>query len=176
MEDRLARQKLFDEHRAWAVRLAGFRCRSLARCVTLAEVESAALEGLWDAVGRWDGQRPFRPYASWRIHGAIGDYLRSLYPRGAGRSEGRKVRMEQLPIVCDQEDPQAPLAVATVDEEDEIAVLLRPLPARQRQVFQRWLHGERLGHIARSLGVCESRVSKIVAEGLSELRRVWRKG
>lgn len=174
------RQRLFDENYIWALKIAGKRHQRMPACVQLAEMQSAALEGLWDATGRWDGVRRFKTFASWRIRGAVLDYLRSLYPRGVGRSAGRDMRTHQLS--CVRVDDNRELDPADerchydgVDEHDEIAGLLRPLSERQRNVIRQHLHGCRMKEIGRCLGVSESQVSHIVSDGLTELRGFWSK-
>lgn len=166
------RRQLFEQHQGWALGVALWQCRRLHSRVRRNEIESAALEGLWDAAGRWDEQRPFRTYAAWRIKGAISDYLRRLYPRGTGRCDGRKVRTRQLSGELDLADPRP--ALAAVEELDEINRLLRPLNKRQRWVLCQYvLEGRLMREIAADLERTESRVSEIISESLAKLRAFW---
>jgi len=89
------RNELIVDNISFADRIASIQFKKTPRCVQLDEIKSAAYMGLVDAASKYDGLKPFKNYAQFRIFGEIKDYLRSLYWFG-------REKVESLPkeIVC----------------------------------------------------------------------------
>lgn len=173
------RRALFNAHHAWALRVARGLARRLPPTVQLAEVESAVLEGLWDAAGRWDGQRPFKTFATWRLRGALQDYLRGWLPTGQRRKQSKHRTIRTLPLHVSRDDEQHYEPAARpirhdADIEDELHRLLLPLPPRARQVMRLYhLDGWLLREIGDHLGLGEARISQILSQAEERLRSYW---
>lgn len=171
------REELFTQHQGWALAVAARLARRLPRFVERDGVRSAALEGLWDAAGRWDGMRRFRTFAYIRINGSVRDWLRQQQPLGLRRPRLKlSLRIHSLMegqariLIDPRSDQDQQLFVGA----DTIRRLLQPLNARQRLVIQHCLiEGRSQVSLARQLGLCEERISQLRKVALRELREHW---
>ena len=80
------RNDLITSHLSFADCLASAQFKKTPACVQWDELQSAAYMGLCDAAAKYDGSKPFKVYATFRIFGEIKDYLRTLYWAGRGQS------------------------------------------------------------------------------------------
>ena len=83
------RNELIVSNMSLAERLASAQFKKTPSCVQWDELKSAAYMGLVDAATKYDGNKPFNIYASFRIFGEIKDYLRTLY--WGGRNQDIKM-------------------------------------------------------------------------------------
>lgn len=175
--DESARNRFFNEHMAWANRLAALAHRRGKHMASLEEIEAAAQEGLWDAVLRWDNKRPFRIYAQFRIKGAIYDYLRSLLPRGVSRGAHEKTQVfscldgESMNRLAD--DRLAPPS-RRIELSDEIDRLLSPLDAKRQTIIRsRFLLGLSPKEIAAQCGINANHYAYLLNTAIKCLRERW---
>ena len=139
------------------------------QCLVLDELIAAGRWGLVDAIRRFDPARgvAFHRYAPTRIYGAIMDSLRRadhltrsrrLADRRAGRPSPRHV-------------PLAAVAgKGRRHEHDDTEELLAMLPTRiHRLAVRLYAEGFTQGEVGRVCGVCESRISQLLAQ----VRRIW---
>jgi RNA polymerase sigma factor (sigma-70 family) len=169
-------------------RIALARRASLPRFLRGDDLLSAAWLGAVEAVDRFDPARgtDLQTYASWRIRGAIGDYLRSLDP--VSRDERRKLRgdpnaqpprtfsitalPDQAPF--DVSDPKSLLPFRAIEARVHLAAILRAshgVKPRALRIVRSHAAGELMKDIGRSEGIEESRVSQICKRTCTELRR-----
>jgi RNA polymerase sigma factor for flagellar operon FliA len=162
------------------LRLARLHAARIARsCPAWVEFEDlyqAAAIGLIDAARTFRADRgcQFSTFAACRIRGAILDYLRraDFLTRGH-RAQVRDDPPLHVPIESGQEDRRA-TASQTVEERDQIAVVLSCLSSRERAIVVLYdLEGLSMREIGRSLGMSENRVSQIRANVLARLRARW---
>lgn len=118
------------------------------------ELLQAGRIGLWQGAQRWDGVRPFPPYAQACIRNAMTDYL---------RREGRAQR--PIPL---SPDPQAP----TMERELADRALYRrirtawPAGSRQRRVLLALAEDRPKAPLARALGLSSKQLTTLA-------RRAW---
>lgn len=138
-----------------ADKLAKWKRKSV-RMVQYDELQAAAYAGLVQAADNYDISHnvPFPNYASHRILGAIGDYLREL------GYFGRRM-VERVPLV----EPAAP-----EDHDGDIDYITKPLPERSRRVLKLYYQDDhKQEEIAQILGVTKARVCQILEEGRQKL-------
>jgi RNA polymerase sigma factor (sigma-70 family) len=176
-------------------RIALARRASLPRHLCVDDLMSAAWLGAVQAVDRFAPAlgTDLQTFASWRIHGAIGDYLRSLDP--VSRSERRKLNADaaaQPPRtfsitapaerdgrVFDISDKRSLAPIREIEARLDLAKLVRKASApvngglspRSLSIVTRHAAGELMKDIGRSEGINESRVSQICKQTCTQLRR-----
>lgn len=172
----------FTKHRQLALRIASLYLKRLPGHVRRDDVRSAAECGLWDAAMRHHDlpERHFRPLASKRIWGAIGDELRRNDPFKKLRR--RKFGTPSNLVYADayegtedvfQQYAYVPDIEADLDASCELRLLTeaaRRLPPKHQLVIARTLAGETQIEISRALGVTQARVSQIMSAAVASLR------
>jgi RNA polymerase sigma factor for flagellar operon FliA len=122
--DTQSRDRLFAQYQDLAMSLAGRRARMLgADRATRSDLQQAGLQGLMEAINRFDPARnvPFAAYARRRINGAISDMLASMTERNAiGAQASRRLRERQRSIIDRNEHRPA----SPIEELTDIAVQL----------------------------------------------------
>jgi RNA polymerase sigma factor FliA len=191
-----ARNALLEANYALVRVLAGRKKRNVPDKVTVEELESAAVEGLWHAVERYDPSRgwQFNTFATRRINGAMQDWLRShdVFSR-LGRNQrqaadqleqtlGRTLTTEERSQVQTSRR-RKPTRGLMADDADRyvtlpaeraalhnLSPLLQGLKTRQRLlVLLYYVDGMPMKKIAEELAVSESRISQMHAEILERM-------
>lgn len=154
-------QQLVVDNMELARRMARKKSRSLSH-VSYDDLESAAYFGLVDAGCKYDPEQNdnFSAYASVRIAGAMRDYLREL--RWGSRSS---------PVTAEVYEEQAVSDVRDCELIDKMTAVLSP--AGRDVILNYYSEGQKIREIAADLGVNESRVSQVLSESRSTLKRVW---
>lgn len=88
------RNQLILNHMEDANEIASIQFLKTPKCVQFEELQSAAYLGLVNAAQKYKEDKPFKPYASFRIYGEIKDYLRSL-SWGSRRNRIKMVNYEE---------------------------------------------------------------------------------
>lgn len=191
-----ARNALLELHYGLCRSLASRLKRKLPACITLGEVESAAVDGLLHAVENFNPARNIRfvTYASRRIWGAMQDWLRQqdVLSRRDRRQQkladvweqelGRSLTADELEQVHTRRrrNPRVGLTPADLDRSitwptDRVALhnlspILRGLNKRQRLLLLLYyVEGMRFQDIGVELGCSESHVSQMHGEILYRL-------
>ncbi len=156
------RNELISSHISFAEQLASVQFRKIPSCVQWDELKSAAYMGLVDAAEKYDGSKPFKSYASFRIFGEIKDYLRTLY--WGGRRGGFKVSS------WDSEYEQ----VSESESEDfndffeGITKMLSPLS--KKILYMYYAEDKTMKQIGVEVNLSASRVYQILQDNLQVLR------
>lgn len=149
------RNLLIDSHMGLADKLARWRKKSIWKA-QYDELQAAAYTGLVQAADGYNTSLnvPFASYASPRILGAIGDYLREL--RYFRRYAAERVPMAEL--------------VAPEVKDLDIDTIIKPLPERSRMVLRLYYQDDyKQEDIAKILGVTKARISQILEDGRQRL-------
>jgi RNA polymerase sigma factor (sigma-70 family) len=160
-------EQLFETNAEWAKAVMakrGLRAgwpRSLR-----AEIENAALVGLWDAARRFRGcdNPSFRRYAYGCVYGAVVDQLRRNFDHGAPSCE----------TTNNPERHQEPHFVSNIDTRDSCMAMIAGIPnCRLRSALTMYfLEGHTMQEIGDCLCVGKSRVSQMIREGIATARQV----
>lgn len=166
---------------ALALKIARSFARSVPPNVDRADIDQAALIGLWNGLAL-KGPNADVTYLRWRIRGSIRDELRrqDWLPRRA-----RKTRQPLAVTVLRFDDvgPDAERRVPAVgaNPEDLLAlkrarqeVELAPLTPRLRRVVELYLAGARLLDVAAELGVSQPRASQLYWRAIEVIRAAVR--
>lgn len=113
--------------------------------------------GLWQAAGRWDGQRPFAPYACSSIHNAMCRWLRSLHRQGG----------DPLPLPEQQGETWDELLVDELGLRQRIASAW-PRDSLEYHVLNRLADGEAKEELAARLGCSTWALTRLA-------RRAWQR-
>jgi RNA polymerase sigma factor FliA len=122
--DANSRDQLVEHYEYLALTLANRRARLFgADAATRSDLRQAAIEGLLEAIDRYDPARnvPFSAYAKARINGALSDALARLTERGAISSQTKKRDRERYRSIIDLATRGS---MSPVDELANIAVQL----------------------------------------------------
>ncbi len=165
-----------------ANKIACQKHKDLPKCVQLDEVKSAAYYGLLDACGKYEEAKKdrFPLYARIRIIGEINDYLRRCTWGGRNRpiygwsldvpvygSRGRRPLPLEEGLTCLPES-------SSVESEEFFEELTRCLPSKVRKIMRLYyMDNLTMKAISDKLGICESRVSQIVACYKQVIQRIW---
>lgn len=162
VEDRNA---LVLNHLDLAERIAKARKRKLSH-ISFDELKSAAYFGLVDAASRADSVENFRYFASYRIVGAIKDYLREL----SWGTRANPVDMEK----CDQEVLEESVWTEDDSTEEFFEELTKQLTAAGRNIMQLYYRDNlKIREIADRLNLHESRISQLLTASREKLRETW---
>ena len=135
--------------------------------ISLEEIESAAYLGLVQAAESFDRSKSneFIKFASFRIFGAIRDYLRELSwgPRSNFFVHDMDVNLDDLTAVTDD-----------VFANESFEKIIESLPKNNKLAMRKYyVDCEKLSEIAVVLDVNESRVSQILSESRRILKETW---
>ncbi len=156
------RNDLITSHMSFAECLASVQFKKTPACISWDELRSAAYMGLVDAANKYDGDKPFKVYASFRIFGEIKDYLRQLYWGGRGQD----VRVSSWD---DQYDFAAEAEPDNFDELfDGITKNLSPLGKRILRLY--YAEDLTIKQIAEQVGLSPTRVFQLLKSNLQSLR------
>lgn len=168
-------RRLFDDHRDWALAVAGSAIRRIGGCVEADEVRQAAQVATWDRAlafdpARWKVQPagdPFELFAYPTVYGAC---LMVGYRGPAGRATFR-----QSPLPADlATSPNQGVVDRSIDSTRRgrvIAEILAELPKTERHVIaEHYLGGVTLSAVAASLHTSPANISRIHSRALSLLR------
>jgi RNA polymerase sigma factor for flagellar operon FliA len=147
-----------------ANKLAWEKKRELPRSVDIDELKSAAYMGLVKAANRFDPKCnvPFPAYARWRIRGEILDYLREL--RWDKSAKVQNADQEVLEILYSTHDVSY--------TEEFFGKVTKSLSAiGQKVVILYYVQERTLKEIGTLLGLSESRISQILSQSRSEIKR-----
>lgn len=154
------RNNLILQHLNLAERIAFSQFKKTPSCVQYDELKSAGYMGLVDAAAKYDGIKSFEIYASFRILGAIKDYLRSLYWNG----RGKVAKVSSLEVDYASEED--------IDSfNDFFDGVTKDLSSLGKKVL--WLYyGEdkTLKEIASVVSLSISRVYQLITKSLSKIR------
>lgn len=170
--------------------IAKKKAADLPSFVHVEDLISAGWIGAIKAVDRFDPARDVRliDYAKWRIHGEIGDYLRSIDPLSRDHRKLVKQDEETRPATfsIDQKLPDydvegahevIPDARALSEQRRHearlcLAAIYRRAHLRPRtsNVLKLYFEGETMKVIGHSIGVNESRVSQMCSRAIRKLR------
>jgi RNA polymerase sigma factor for flagellar operon FliA len=176
--------------------LAKARASSLPFHVGLDDLISAAWVGAIAAVDSFDEKRgpDLSTYASWRIRGSIGDYLRSVDPLSRDHRRRVKKGEEENPLIVsiDQQiithnrsgdilpssheqipDPREEREHSRQEARLELRAIYRRAGLRPRhaKVLRLYMEGETMKVIGHTEGVKESRISQICTRAVLKLRQ-----
>jgi RNA polymerase sigma factor (sigma-70 family) len=154
-------QELVLKHLPLAKKIAKSQFRKTPPQVQYDELESAAYMGLVDAATRYDGERDFEKYASFRMIGEIKDYLRSLkWDRNTNN----------LPSIPEGFDVAAEKEPENFDEILEDFTEKR-VSAVAKQIL-RMYYGERLpiSTIAGKMKLSDARISQLIKQNIETIR------
>lgn len=133
--------------------------------VSLEEIESAAFMGLVEAANVYDDQKSddFMQFATFRIYGAIRDYLRELV-----------WGTRKKPLINDKNIMED--LVAKSDKDHEIFYkIIEKLPENNKVALKKYyIDCDRMSDIACFLNVNESRISQIISESKKLLKNMWK--
>jgi RNA polymerase sigma factor (sigma-70 family) len=164
--------------RALALRIARSIGRVVPPNVQLADLEQAALVGLWQGLCR-RGPDADAPYLRCLIRGSVRDELRrqDWLPRRRTRKQVHPFTAHVLHFedVGTEAEQRLPSRVEGADEllaqKRALEEVLRVrLPERLRRVIDLQLAGYRQTEIARELGISQARVSQLTLQALGLLR------
>jgi RNA polymerase sigma factor (sigma-70 family) len=180
--------ELVENHLDIADRLAMLKCRSVPKCITFDELQSAAYVGLMDASRKFDPSLgvKFSSYANTRIRGAILDYLRG---RDWIKHRSRKVnpptvisfdvlRDREYIHTTDFEDAEymqcEDTGLVTVYRQEFFDKVFSYLSGKRRKVMEMYyVKGMTMLAIGEEIGVGESMVSIILKKGRAHLKERW---
>ena len=134
------------------------------------DLVQAGCLGLIAAVDRWDPARgaTFEAYAVPTIHGAIRHHLRDRAPGVRGPRHGAGPAPVLTPL--DDELPGREDPIAAAEDRLALALALRRLPLRERQIVALAFYGDRSHRaIARDLGLSQVHVSRLLRTALGRL-------
>lgn len=171
-------------------RIARSMLRRAPKHASADDLISAGNLGLVDCARRFDGERDFETYASFRVKGAILDYLRGidLLTRDERQSEKTLERERHdlgenaAPLYPGRRlvpfDPAAHYSVGVSSGEAHLIAtldaerLMKRLTPRQRSVIQLRYFEDLTNHeIGELLGVNESRASQLIGVALAAMRK-----
>ena len=156
------RNNLIASHMSFAELLASVQFKKTPSCVQMDELKSAAYMGLVDAAVKYDGSKPFKVYASFRIFGEIKDYLRTLYWGGRGQD----VKMNSWEQSFDYADEEEP---ASFDEFfDGIAKNLSGIGKKVLRMY--YAEDLTIKQIAKKVDLSPTRVFQLLKSNLQMLR------
>jgi RNA polymerase sigma factor (sigma-70 family) len=132
------------------------------------ELKSAAYLGLSEAALKYDCSLcdSFEAYASYRISGAIKDYMREL----SWGSRDNPLKMESF------EFQKEPIYNDVIGEDFNVfEKITKPLSSIKKKVLLRYyVEGTKIKDIADDMGVHESRISQILSSSRNELSQYWK--
>jgi RNA polymerase sigma factor (sigma-70 family) len=167
-------EDLFEQNKEWALIIMQKRAirrgwpKSLA-----AEIDQAALIGLWDAAQKCSPYKyaDFRDYAYNRVYGQVQDCLREhgwICPRS-----GRRPSMPET--TNDVKKMTAKLDCSTEEYERTefcASMVASVIDARIRKCMQLYYtDGLQMSMVASVLGISEARVSQLISKGLEQLKK-----
>lgn len=182
MELTEAQRKLVEDH-LWLVENIAWKWRRrVPSSVEMDDLLQAGNLGLINAAQRFDATRPgasFRLFATYRVVGAIRDYLRDLdlvskYQRGkiaAGAAEEVvEVGMESVAeMTAPTQTPED--AMMALDFSEQLRALVEGLDGKQRTIIQQYYFADqRISAIASEMQCSESLVSVTHKATLAKLR------
>jgi RNA polymerase sigma factor (sigma-70 family) len=154
---------LITSHLGLAERIAALKKKKLYS-VHQEELLSAAYLGLVEAAHKFEESKctSFPVFASFRIAGAIKDYLREM-SWGTRHNPVRRTQMTEDMLTDCMDDPC-----------ELIAKLTKCLGERERQIVR--LHyqaGMEQAQIAQEVGLSKSRICQILQSAVETMRSVW---
>lgn len=159
------RNELVLNHLGLADRIACARKRKLSH-VSLDELKSAAYFGLVDAASRCESVERFQYFASYRIVGAIKDYLREL----SWGKRGETVEMEE----CDQQHLEEAAWTTDDSPEEFFEELTKHLSEVGQKIIRLYYQDNlKIREIADRLNLHESRISQLLTASREKLRDSW---
>jgi RNA polymerase sigma factor (sigma-70 family) len=150
-------------HISYADQIACTRRRNLPPCVQLDELKSAAYMGLVDAANKYQDTLcdNFKAYASFRINGAIQDYLREL---GWGTRKDAKSHK-----TLEQDVPSAPKASGEL-----MAKIGKSMTSQRKQVLEGYFMQDKTQQeIGEEMGLSKARICQILSESCDHIRSTW---
>lgn len=163
------RNNLIMSHIALAEKIAYSKKRRVPSCVDVDELKSAAYFGLVDAASRFNPKyKSFAGYAAIRITGSIYDSLRKL---------GWGSRCQYTVIFGNDDSPlESWIADESNDDFELFYEIIKNLNDIEKKIFF-WYYGDNynMREIGEKLNVSESRVSQIIKDCKSRLRKQWEK-
>lgn len=156
-------QQLVIDNMDLAQRMARKKSRKLSH-VAYEDLESAAYFGLVDAASKYVPEQNdnFSAYASVRIAGAMCDYLRELQWGTQSSPVKAEIYEDQVAVSDDQGVGELMAKITAI------------LPDSGRTVVvQYYTEEKKMREIAADIGVNESRVSQVLSESYSRLKRFW---
>lgn len=152
-------EKLINDHINFANSIACKQFTKTPPCVQLDELKSAAYMGLVDAANKYNGDRDFPLYASYRIYGEIKDYLRSLH------WGGKNQRINVGSLIEDHSEE------CVSDIEDVFEDVCGNLQKQNKQILRFYLV-ERLTlqEISDKVGLSVTRIHQIKEKSLEQVR------
>jgi len=148
--------------------------------ITLKDLESAALVGLWRAALRFDGSCLFRSYAKHRVKGAVQDELRKLlskrWPEDRQRVAAQVDGHRQLTQLVYEGQIEEYLPHPALDPEQQLIDKesarngLRSLSDRELEAVEGKCRGLTLREIGAGWGVSEARACQVLAAAREKLR------
>lgn len=184
MEKFEKRDKLFHQYISLANKIAYKKGKSLPKCVQLDELKSAAYLGLLDAASRYDEAKHnfFPVYARIRILGEINDYLRKCYWGTRGRYfygwslDVRVASRSNLKSMSLNEGLMEKKKPDQMEVEDFFNSVVKPLPKLARAILRfYYVNDLTMKEISGIIGMCESRISQIIAHYKKKLQKIWSK-
>jgi RNA polymerase sigma factor (sigma-70 family) len=145
-----------------ANKIASAKKKSLPKCISFDEVQSAAFMGLTMAANRYSPKvGGFVPYAAFRIAGEIKDYLRTLCWNGRGKAA-------KVNSMDDSYDYAAEPESDFEEFFDWITKELSPLGKRILRMY--YAEDMTLKDVASQIGLSVTRVYQILQTSLQSLR------
>jgi|GEM_PF-1939511 len=162
----IEQQNLVVSHLSLAHKLARF-AKKKASFLNYDELKSAAYLGLSEAALKFDCNLgiSFEIFASYRVFGAIKDYMREL-------SWGSR----NNPVKAESFESQEELTYNDKVEEkvDVFEKITDPLPSINKKILRlHYVEEVKIKDIADGMGVHESRVSQILSASRNNLRQYW---
>lgn len=175
-------EKLFEANQKLALAIAGRIARRLRHLrISQADLDNAALVGLWQASRRFRPDRKvrFSTYAAPRIHGEVIDWVRRCDHLSRSHRRNGGVRLVAMPTgtsrhgdECDIEPPDHSDPAAEPQADDTLRCLLGVLtPAERRCVWLCHVRGLTMRLVIARLRVSESSVSKYLAAAREKMRQ-----
>ena len=176
-------EDLVIRHAPWAKRKArGYNSPMLSGnrlWITIEDLESAALIGLWRAAQRFDGIRSFRAYARRRVKGAIQDELRKMMSKRWSDEHNRVEKcinwhrgLTAMGSEGEEEylASQLPSPEQRLIDKESARNGLRSLSDRELEAVEGQCKGLTLREIGAGWGVSEARACQVLAAAREKLR------
>jgi RNA polymerase sigma factor (sigma-70 family) len=133
--------------------------------------------GLVTCARRYDGRVAFGTFASWRIYGAMQDYLRRIDMLDKSeRRDGCTLERSGVSLECARHVPSRESEWSRVDDSLDAKRLTRKLlrmvdPCSRRAVRLRYLKDRTLPQIARTMGISETWASHLITRAILVMGR-----